>query len=77
MEIMNIFAADSPQIIQINLAYTIAALLVIVLGAGIAWGSLKQSVMHLEDDVKDIKTDIKRISQELIYSPKRHSRKSP
>lgn len=65
MTAITLLGAASPQVIQINLAYTIAGLLVIVLGAGVAWGSLKQSVKHLESDVKEIKDDLKRISQEF------------
>ncbi len=64
-------AVTSPQVIQINLAYTVAGLLVIVLGAGIAWGSLRKSVEHLENDIGEIKADLKTLSRELTDIYKR------
>ena len=66
MTAITLFAADAPQIIQINLAYTVAGLLVIVLGAGMGWGSLKKSVEHLEKDVSDLKDDFKGFNNEFI-----------
>ncbi len=65
MTTITLLAADSPQVIQINLAYTIAGLLVIVLGAGVAWGGFRKSVEHLEKDVEDLKKDMKKFSEDL------------
>lgn len=71
MTAFTFFGAGGPQIIQINLAYTIAGLLVIVLSAGIAWGSLRKSVEHLESDIGEIKADLKSLSRELTDIYKR------
>lgn len=71
MLISTLFVAASSQVIQINLAYTIAGLLVIVLGAGVAWGSLRKSVEHLEKDIGEIKEDLKVLSRELTDIYKR------
>lgn len=71
MTTISLLAADSPQVIQISLAYTVVGLLVIVMGAGVAWGSLRKSVEHLENDTGEIKEDLKRLSRELTGIYKR------
>lgn len=51
-------AAENPHVIQLTLVQGLVALGVILVGIGIAWGSLKTSVKHIGASVKKIEESV-------------------
>jgi hypothetical protein len=64
--IIILFAADSPQVIQLTLMQGLCAIGVILVGIGIAWGSLKTSVKHIGSSVRKIEQNIERMSDSML-----------
>lgn len=57
---------NTPTVIQIDAAQSIIGLVVVVLGAGIAWGTLKSSVNHIKESLSKIEPDLKDIRERFF-----------
>lgn len=55
------FAADSPQVIQIGTTESLLGIAVILVGAGAAWGTLKNSVKNIAASVQKIERSVEKM----------------
>ncbi len=62
-----VFAAQATNIIQIGTIQAFLGVAGILLAAGVAWGRLSNRVSKIEDDLVDLKTDVKTLNHDMGY----------
>lgn len=60
-----LFASESSNVIQVGTIESALFIIIAMLGAGVAWGSLRKSVEHIDKDLDDIKKDFKDFQREF------------
>jgi hypothetical protein len=56
---------DTVPVIQITAIQSLLGITTFIFVTGIAWGSLKSSVTHMGEDIKDIKADISTLKTDV------------
>lgn len=64
-------AASNPSVIQLGTLQALVGLAVVLVAGGAAWGSLKTSIDHIAEDVKELKADLKGTKERLTDVDKR------
>jgi hypothetical protein len=62
---MILFAAESQQVIQISTTESLLGIAVILVGAGAAWGTLKNSVKNIGASLKKIETSVEKMQKSM------------
>lgn len=60
-----LFASDNPHVIQLTLVQGASAVGIVLIGIGVAWGSLKTSVKHIGEGVKKIEASVDKMKESM------------